>query len=108
MPYLLAGWTVLVWAGRVRNIAAADGALIELIVPSVLVVLGVLTFARPRQVAPALALATAAVWLVRVPLLLVHDHSAAFVIVHLVLATVSLTLAVLTLRRVRTTHPAQV
>jgi len=108
VPYLLAGWTVLVWAGRVRNIVAADGALAELLVPSVLVALGVLTFARPRQVGTLLALATAAVWLVRVPLLLVHDHSAAFVIVHLVLATVSLTLAVLTLRRVRTTHPAQV
>jgi hypothetical protein len=106
MPYLLAGWTVLVWAGRVRNIVDADGASVELLVPLVLVALGLATFARPRQAGPVLALATAAVWLVRVPLLLVHDHAAAFVIVHLVLAAVSLTLAVLTLRRTR--RPARV
>lgn len=107
MPYLLAGWTVLVWAGRVRNIIDADGSLAELLVPAVLVVLGVATFVRPQRVAPVLAVVTAVVWLIRVPLLLVHDHAAAFVVVHLVLAAVSLTLAALTLRT-RTRRPARV
>ena len=48
---------------------------------------------------PALAVATVAVWVVRVPLLLSHDHEAAFVVVHLVLAAVSVALAVAALRR---------
>ena len=101
MPYLLAGWTVLIWIGRVRNIVAAHGAAAELLVPLVLVALGVATFARPRQVAPLLALTTVVVWAIRVPLVLVHHHSAAFVLVHLVLAAVSVTLSVLTLRGAR-------
>lgn len=107
MPYLLAGWTVLIWAGRVRNILEADGRLVELFVPVLLVVLGALTFVRPRTIGPLLAMVTVIVWLVRVPLLLVHGHSAAFVGVHLVLAAVSLTLSALTLRS-RTTRPSQV
>ena len=101
MPYLLAGWTVLIWIGRVRNIVHAHGAAAELLVPAVLVALGIATFARPRQVGPLLALVTILVWVIRVPLVLVHDHSAAFVVVHLVLAAVSITLATLTLRRAR-------
>ncbi|MEA3054984.1 MAG: hypothetical protein QOD30_416 [Actinomycetota bacterium] len=101
MPYLLAGWTLLIWIGRVRNIVEADGAAVELLVPLALVVLGVTTFARPRQVGPLLALVTLLVWLVRVPLVLAHHHSTAFVVVHVVLAAVSITLASLTLRRAR-------
>lgn len=101
MPYLLAGWTVLIWIGRVRNIVHADGAAVELLVPLALVALGIATFARPRQVGALLAVVTLAVWLIRVPLVLVHHHAAAFVAVHLVLAAVSITLASLTLRRAR-------
>ena len=107
MPYLLAGWTVLIWAARVRNIVAADGRLIELLVPALLVVLAVLTFFRPRTVGPLLAMVTVIVWLVRVPFVLVHHHSAAFVGVHLVLAAISIVLSALTLRS-RATRPAQV
>jgi hypothetical protein len=105
VPYFLAGWTVLIWIGRVRNIVHAHGAAAELLVPVALVALGIATFARPRQAGPLLALATIAVWLVRVPLVLVHDHSAGFVVVHLVLAAVSITLASLTLRRARRPAP---
>ena len=99
MPYLLAGWTVLIWAGRVRNILDADGRIVELIVPVLLVVLGLATFVRPRRVAPLLAMVTVIVWVVRVPLVLVHDHSAGFIAVHMVLAAVSIMLAALTLQR---------
>ena len=98
---MLAGWTVLIWIGRVRNIVAADGAIAELVVPVALVSLGLAALMRPKQAGRPLALVTAAVWLLRVPLLVIHDHSAAFVAVHLVLATVSLTLAALTLRGTR-------
>jgi hypothetical protein len=103
-PLLLAIWTVLIWIGRVRNIVAADGATVELLVPAVLVALGVATLVR-RQVAPLLAVVTIVVWVVRVPLVLVHDHSAAFVVVHMVLAAVSIALAALT---VRTRRPVRV
>jgi hypothetical protein len=106
VPYFLAGWTVLIWIGRVRNILEADGAAVELLVPLVLVALGIATFARPRQAGPLLALVTVAVWVIRVPLVLVHHHSTAFVVVHLVLAAVSITLASLTLRRARRPVPA--
>lgn len=101
MVYVLAGWTVLIWIGRVRNILAAHGAAAELLVPVALLTLGIAAFARPRQVGPLLALVTLAVWIIRVPLVLVHHHSAAFVLVHLVLAAVSLALSVLTLRGAR-------
>jgi hypothetical protein len=89
---------VLIWIGRVRNILAAHGSAAELVVPVVLVVLGLGTFLRPRTVGLGLAAVTIAVWLVRVPLVLVHHHDVAFVIVHLVLATVSVALAALALR----------
>ncbi len=47
---------------------------------------------------PALAVATIAVWAVRVPLVLSNGHEAAFVVVHLVLAGVSVALAAAALR----------
>ena len=106
MPYLLAGWTVLIWIGRVRNIVAADGAAVQLLVPLALLALGIATFARPRQVGPVLALTTIVVWAIRVPLVLVHHHAVAFVVVHLVLAAVSVTLGAVTLRRARRPVPA--
>jgi hypothetical protein len=106
VTYLLAGWTVLIWIGRVRNIVHAHGAAVELLVPVVLVALGIATFVRPRQAGQLLALVTIVVWAIRVPLVLVHDHSAAFVIVHVVLAAVSMALAGLTLRGAR--RPARV
>jgi hypothetical protein len=107
MPYVLAGWTLLIWIGRVRNILDADGRIVELLVPVLLIVLGAATLVRPRQIGPLLAMVTVIVWVVRVPLVLVHHHSAGFVGVHLVLAAVSITLAALTLRE-RTTRPAPV
>lgn len=113
MPYLLAGWTVLVWVGRVRNVLATDGGAADLIVPALLVTLGVATVVQPKRFGPHLAVVTAAVWLIRVPLLLAHHHAAAFVVVHLVLAAVSLGLAALVLRlslgqwRERTRRPVR-
>ncbi|HZB72500.1 MAG TPA: hypothetical protein VE395_10195, partial [Acidimicrobiales bacterium] len=47
---------------------------------------------------PALAVGTVVVWAVRVPLVLSNGHEAAFVVVHLVLAAVSVALAAAVLR----------
>jgi hypothetical protein len=99
--YALAGWTLLVWTTRVRNIVDDGGSVAELAVPALLVVLAVAAVSDRRRGLPLLAAATVAVWLVRVPLLLARDHSAAFVAVHLVLAVVSVSLAGLALREAR-------
>ena len=69
----------------------------------VLTVLGLaagasLSGARLPWAVPALAVATVVVWAVRVPLVLASDHEAAFVVVHLVLAAVSVALAAGALR----------
>ena len=91
--------TLVIWVGRIRNIVADDGALAELIVPGVLVALALWTLVdRPRV--RLLAGATVAVWAVRVPLVLGRDHEIGFKVVHVVLATVSVVLAVMAWRDV--------
>lgn len=93
---LLVAWTLLVWAGRLRNIAVDAGDPAEYVVPVGLLALALWALAdgrRRRRATLLLAAATAAVWLVRVPLILARDHGAAFKVVHVVLAVVSLGLA---------------
>jgi hypothetical protein len=94
---VLAGWTLAIWTGRVRNVVADGGEAADLIVPVGLLGLAVLALVAPRR-AWILATTTVAVWLVRLPLVLVHDHSAGFKVVHSVLAAVSIGLAVWVLR----------
>ena len=91
--------TLVIWAGRIRNIVADDGAVAELVVPGLLVALAVWTLID-RQRVRLLAGVTIAVWAVRVPLVLVRDHEASFKVVHVVLAVVSVVLAVLATREV--------
>ena len=91
--YALVAWTVLVWTTRIRNILSDDGGVPDLLLPLGLTALAVVALVDRRRGVPALAAATLAVWAVRVPMILVHDHSAAFVAVHLVLAVVSVSLA---------------
>jgi cytochrome bd-type quinol oxidase subunit 1 len=97
-------WTLFVWGTRIVNILTDGGGAGALVVATALTALAVaagLSLARVCRLpwaVPALAAATVAVWAVRVPLLLGHDHEAAFVVVHLVLAGVSVALAVLSLR----------
>jgi hypothetical protein len=98
--YALPVWTVLIWTTRIRNIVAGDWSAGDLILPVGLTVLAVLALVRRRPGLQALAVATAAVWIVRLPLVLVHDHPAAFKVVHAVLALVSLALAGATWRAV--------
>jgi hypothetical protein len=102
--WAFAAWTVFVWGTRIRNILADDAGLPSLLVASGLTVLGILVAVhaaagRPRWAVPAAAAATLAVWAVRVPQILLHDHSAGFVVVHVVLAAVSVGLAVAATRR---------
>ena len=94
-------WTLFVWLTRVRNVVRDDGADIGLLVPVVLCGLALYAFADRRRGIPALAAATVAVWVVRLPMVLVHDHSAAFKIVHAGLGVVSLLLSAMAVRRLR-------
>ena len=86
-------WTLLIWTTRLRNVLGDDPALSDLLVPIALTGLGVLTLVDRRRWLRPLAAATVAVWVVRLPFVLVHDHSGAFKIVHTMLAVVSVGLA---------------
>ena len=99
MVIVFAVATLVIWAGRIRNIVADDGAIAELIVPGLLVALALWTLVDRHRVR-FLAGVTVAVWAVRVPLVLVRDHEAGFKVVHVVLAVVSVTLALLAARDV--------
>lgn len=102
MAYALPVLTLLVWATRIRNIVEQDDwSAAELVVPVGLTALAVAALVKPRQVVPWLAGATVAVWVVRVPLVLVRDHGAAFKVVHVVLAAVSIGVAWLSVSSLR-------
>ena len=92
--YLFVGWTVFVWAGRIRN---GGSVLLAL---SFLALAAVALWRRGRWVT-ALAAYTVAVWAIRTPVILVHDHPAGFKVVHTVLAVVSIALAVAAVRSQR-------
>ena len=123
---LFVGWTLFVWVGRIRNAMTdpdlADGGrtgplllALSFVVPAVVV--GVLAFlARPsvatgdpaprsrlRAGVQALAAWTTGVWIVRVvDIAFGGDHPVGFVVVHTVLGVVSVALAALAVRAVRT------
>lgn len=125
-PLLFGLWTLFVWVGRLRNLNADPGgfaeasrwSLIGSIVFTVLglalvlsVIAGWITAARSgdrifaagakRVFVVALAAVTAVVWLIRATDIARGDHTAAFIAVHVVLAVVSIGLAVLSLRTIR-------
>lgn len=104
MGYAFAAWTVFVWGTRISNILDDGGTeggarALDLAVAGGLTLLGlavaVATWRRqPAWALPALVVATAAVWTVRTPIILLDpDHGAAFKAVHAALAVVSLALA---------------
>ena len=94
MVWALPIWTLLIWTTRIRNILGNDGhSRVELLVPLALTVLGIAALLDRRRGVRALAVATVGIWAVRLPLVLVHDHAAAFKVVHAVLAVVSIGLA---------------
>jgi hypothetical protein len=87
-------WTVFVWAGRIRN-----GGSVLLAVS--FLALAAIALWRGGRWITALAVWTVAVWAVRTPYILVHDHPAGFKVVHTVLALVSIALAVSAERHVQ-------
>lgn len=95
MTWALPLWTLLVWATRIRNVADDDGVGWALVLPVVMTALAVVALLdrRRRRGLLVLAAATIAVWAVRLPFVVVHDHPGGFKVVHAVLALVSITLA---------------
>lgn len=90
----LAVLTLLVWGVRIRNAAGELGPTV-LSVTFVALAVAVLLTKGGRSATLALAGWTTAVWVVRlVDIALFSDHEAAFVVVHSVLAVVSVSLAV--------------
>lgn len=100
MVYALPIWTLLVWTTRIRNIVSGDWSAVDLLLPLGLTVLAVVALVRRRPGVQVLAAATVAVWAVRLPFVLVHDHPAGFKVVHAVLAVASFALAATSWRAV--------
>jgi hypothetical protein len=104
LPLALAAWTVFIWGTRIRNITRDGGSALALVLAVGMVVLaGVVVVSvwrsgRPTWAVPALALATIATWVVRLPLILLADHAAGFKVVHAVLGVASIALAALAWR----------
>jgi hypothetical protein len=97
---VLAVWTVLIWAGRIRN----GGSLLlaaSFLVLAALVLVSLRRRAWRLYAVTALVVWTIAVWAVRTPMILARDHSAGFKVVHTVLAVVSIGLAVWAERHVQ-------
>jgi len=102
-------WTVFVWATRIGT-AVDEGAGGRAVLAAVFTIVGLSLLAvawRARGRAldrieilavQAAAVWTVGVWVVRGVQITLADHDAAFVVVHLVLAVVSIALAVLTVR----------
>lgn len=99
--YAFAGWTVFVWSTRVRNIVEDGGSGLNLAAAVGLTALGAavgLTAWRRRDLLAATVVAavgaTGLAWAIRVPQIVFEaDHGAAFKVVHVALAAVSVTLA---------------
>lgn len=102
-PLVLAGWTLLVWAGRIRNAVGGDEGAGAVVLAASFVALAVAVLAtrgRSGPVVLALAAWTAGVWVVRlVDIAAFSDRGAGFVAVHAVLAAVSVALAAWAARR---------
>lgn len=108
----LAGVTVAIWTTRIGNIVRGDesgGAkAVSAALAVVFTAFAVVTLLRWWKRSPALAATvrafagwTVAVWVVRLAGIATADHGAAFVVVHAVLAAVSVALAVAAVREVR-------
>ena len=98
-----AGWTLFVWGTRISNILSDGGGAPALAVAVGLALLALAVAWHALQgrwawSVPALAAATLAVWAVRLPGVLLHDHGVAFKAVHVALGAVSAGLALGVLR----------
>jgi hypothetical protein len=118
----LAGWTLLVWTTRIRNIwtdeeLSVGGQVGRTALAVAFTAFAVVTIAlwvrarrgAPHRMAPAVVRAfavwTVAVWVVRGVQIATADHDGAFVAVHTALASVSVGLAVWADRSTHTASP---
>ena len=102
--FVLAVWTLLVWSNRVYNIASdsanGDGLDLARAIAFVLVGLAVAVVALAptspevlHRVVSVAGWASIALWATRIVTIPMGDHDVAFVVVHLVLAAISIALA---------------
>jgi hypothetical protein len=104
-------WTALVWVSRIRNVVGnedLDGAqkLVRLLIVAAflgLAAMVVATWRRPARSGWVTAIAawTTGLWTVQMIGILLDDHGLGFVLIHAVLAAVSIGLAVLAWRSER-------
>jgi len=100
-------WTLFVWGTRVRNIGNDDTlgggekafafVVCVVFIGAAIAMLAMLVTrqsARLRALLPVFAVATVGWWVVRSVLIVAHDHSMAFRVVHIVLGIISSVLAV--------------
>jgi hypothetical protein len=110
MAAVLAGWSLLVWTTRIRNIWTDDElttgeqllrTALALSFTVLALAVGHALYHRTRwrsAVVRILAVWTITVWAVRSIGIVTADHSGAFIAVHLVLAVISIGLSALALR----------
>ncbi len=107
----LLAWTALVWLSRIRNVVGnedLDGGqkLVRLLIVAVflgLAAMVVVSWRRPARTlwVTALSAWTVGLWTVQMVGILLDDHGLGFVLIHAVLAAVSITLAALAWRSQR-------
>jgi hypothetical protein len=102
--FALAGWTLFVWATRIRNALGDDelsggekawavGVATAFTLGGLAVLIAALRRVRLVPAVRVLAAVTAVYWPIRVVQIALADHDAAFVVVHTVLGVVSVALA---------------
>lgn len=119
---LLTAWTVFMWSNRLRNIAAADdlagwtlaGRLLTAVLftaAGLALAVTLAWYAATRHpfslplvtwLSGPLAVVGSAFWLIRSTTIILGDHDAEFVAIHLVLAVVSVGLSLWVLRWLQT------
>jgi hypothetical protein len=102
---VLAGWTLFVWVTRIRNAMADDGmsgggkavAVLTAVAFSALGLATLVTTLRRHPSAPVvlagLVLLSVVYWPIRIVQIMIHGHSAGFVLVHAALAALTLGLS---------------
>jgi hypothetical protein len=112
--FALAGWTVFMWATRIRNAAAQDDLSTAGKVGAVTIAVGftaagaMLAVGAARRSGaltrwvPVFAVVTILYWVVRAVQIIGRDHPVGFKLVHTVLAAVSIALSAWVLSVVRT------
>ena len=115
-PLALVLWTLVVWGSRLRLLfgdpdettaTRTVGAITALVFVAAALAVGAALLrsaARWNQVLVLFAAAGSIYWLVRMVLILGRDHSVGFKVVHAVLATVSIGLAIMAWRRPNTAN----